>query len=298
MHFDDPDLDDEFFAYNVIRNVSFPGHVGRIPETRSDHEDYKGVKIEKGVRIVKTPNSMIGSRKDKKNDKHFKEQYAWRRPKKKFGVPATMPKATTISVNDEGAREEAWKTYNEVKDRMFEWDGAPLAEISKKDFFVTDEMINSTPKRIMNMCLSTPLGEIRSNRKYMMDSGATFHLICWQFLTERERITVRKCMPCLLNTANGPIKVEYEVDVWIEELDLQVTAFILKDSPPLLSMGKLCRMHGFVYVWNGMSDPVLYDSKFFDCNSTNVKKQCTISDARDNKRAVIEDTDQYSQTEI
>ena len=50
--------------------------------------------------------------------------------------------------------------------------------------------------------------------------------------------------------------------MWIEELDLQVTAFILKDSPPLLSMGKLCRMHGFVYVWNGKNDPVLYDSKF------------------------------------
>ena len=28
MQFDDPDLDDEFFAYHVIRNVDFPGHVG------------------------------------------------------------------------------------------------------------------------------------------------------------------------------------------------------------------------------------------------------------------------------
>ena len=65
MQFDDPDLDDEFYAYTVIRNVDFPGHVGRKPETRPDHKDYKGVQIEpgikaKGVTVVKTPNSMIG----------------------------------------------------------------------------------------------------------------------------------------------------------------------------------------------------------------------------------------------
>ena len=96
----------------------------------------------------------------------------------------------------------------------------------------------------------------------MLDSGATFHLICWNFLRENERLTVRNCAPCHLNTANGPITVDYEVDIWIDELDMTVTAFIWKDSPPLLSIGKLCRMHGFVYVWNGLNDPVLYDDKF------------------------------------
>ena len=68
MQFDDPDLDDEFSAFQVIKNVSFPGHVGRRPETRPDHKDYKGVKIEqgmeaKGITIVRTPNSMIGSKR-------------------------------------------------------------------------------------------------------------------------------------------------------------------------------------------------------------------------------------------
>ena len=111
------------------------------------------------------------------------------------------------------------------------------------------------------MCF-TANGTQPSNRKYMLDSGSTFHLICWNFLRDAEKLTVRKCAHCYLNIANGPITVDHEADIWIEELGLHITAFILKDSPPLLSMGKLCRMHGFVYVWNGMSDPVLYDSKF------------------------------------
>ena len=109
--------------------------------------------------MVKTPNSMIGSKRDKKNDKHFKESYTWRKHKKKLGVPATMPRKTTISKNDNQAREDAWNSYNEVKDRMFEWDGSPLPEISKKDFFVTDKMISNTPKRIMAMCFSSPRGD-------------------------------------------------------------------------------------------------------------------------------------------
>ena len=65
LQFDDPDLDDEFFAFSVIRKVDFSGHVGRIPETRPDHKDYKGVQFEpgmkaKGITVIKTPNSMIG----------------------------------------------------------------------------------------------------------------------------------------------------------------------------------------------------------------------------------------------
>ena len=213
-----------------------------------------------GITVVKTPNAVIASKKARCNDKHYKEQYAYRRPKTTTGIPAKPAKPATIQHCNQEAQEQAWRLYNEVKDRMT-YGGKPALNISKNDFFVTDGEIENVPKRVMDMCFASTTGMQKNNRKYMLDSGATFHLICWQFLSERERLTVRKCSPCLLNTANGPIEVGYEVDMWIEELDLQVTAFILKDSPPLLSMGKLCRMHGFVYVWNGMNDPVLYDSK-------------------------------------
>ena len=56
--------------------------------------------------------------------------------------------------------------------------------------------------------------------------------------------------------------VDKEVDIYIDELDITITAFLLEDSPPLLSKGKLCRAHGFVYVQSGRQEPVLYDSKF------------------------------------
>ena len=86
----------------------------------------------KGITVVKTPNSMIGSKKNKLNDKHFKEQYAYRKPKKIFGVPATMTKPATLSINNEEAREEAWRNYIDIKDRMLNWDGEIVASIIKK----------------------------------------------------------------------------------------------------------------------------------------------------------------------
>ena len=156
MTFDDPDLDDEYYAYNVIRNVDFPGHVGRKPETRPDHADYKGVQFEpgmkaKGVTVVKTQNSMIGSKKARKNDKHFKEQYAYRKPKVITGIPAKPAKPATIRHNKNEAQEEAWNTYNDIKDRMTA-DGKPVPHISKKDFFVTEAKIQTVPRQVMDMC--------------------------------------------------------------------------------------------------------------------------------------------------
>ena len=45
-------------------------------------------------------------------------------------------------------------------------------------------------------------------------------------------------------------------------MDFTITVYILDDSPPILSVGRLCRMHGFIFVQNGAQDPVLYDNKF------------------------------------
>ena len=70
------------------------------------------------------------------------------------------------------------------------YSGKPRPNISKKDFFVTEAEIGNVPKHVMDMCVASPAGTPKSNRKYMLVSGATFHLICWQFLTEKERFSV------------------------------------------------------------------------------------------------------------
>ena len=61
------------------------------------------------------------------------------------------------------------------------------------------------------------------------------------------------------------------MDLYIDELDITVQAFLLENSPPLLSIGKLCRVHGFVYVQSGSQEPILYDSKFTLATQLNTK---------------------------
>ena len=67
-----------------------------------------------------------------------------------------------------------------------------------------------------------------SKRVFILDSGASFHLIQRAHLTPSEKKTIRKLRTgYLLNTANGEVFAEEEVDVYVEDLDVQITALIL-----------------------------------------------------------------------
>ena len=81
-----------------------------------------------------------------------------------------------------------------------------------------------------------------------MDSGASHHLISFDALTPQEHKTVRKAKYTIpLQTANDVVHCKYEADVWVEDLQITVVAFVLEtDVPPLLSVGKLNKV-GFAF---------------------------------------------------
>ena len=97
-------------------------------------------------------------------------------------------------------------------------------------------------------------------RYYIVDSGASMHLVAEDEITEEERSTRHKrASPVPLNTANGVIWTEEGVTVYIEELGIEVEAALFKSSPAVLSLGRLVREPQFKYVWEG--DQVPYVSK-------------------------------------
>ena len=51
-----------------------------------------------------------------------------------------------------------------------------------------------------------------------------------------------------------------EVDIYIDELDITVTCYIVENSPPLLSIGRLCRVNGYTFMQKGNEDPELIDA--------------------------------------
>ena len=80
---------------------------------------------------------------------------------------------------------------------------------------------------------------IDSLRQFIVDSGASFHLISSKDLTEKEYQTIRTAEPMAIRTATKIEKVNKVADVYVQELGITVTCYLLPNVPPLLSLGKL-----------------------------------------------------------
>ena len=88
-------------------------------------------------------------------------------------------------------------------------------------------------------------------RILIIDSGATYHLVDLDGISEEERSTMRELEnPVPVLAAGGKEWLRYECDVWIHELQMTVTAMMLKGTPAVLSMGKLVKQNGFKVWWD------------------------------------------------
>ena len=130
------------------------------------------------------------------------------------------------------ARSAAWKLRKEL-----------FPKDKKEEFYVTHEPVAA--------CVA------HNPREYVVDSGASFHLISRKDLTKRELQTVRPAEePQTLATANGVVQATQEAEIYAKDLDLIVRALILEDVPPVLSLGRLVRNHQCEYIWKD-TDPVI-----------------------------------------
>jgi len=97
-----------------------------------------------------------------------------------------------------------------------------------------------------------------NNRQLMIDSGATYHLISHYHLTEQEKHNRRLVpQPIPLSTANKVIYARWETDIYVPELGIEVTVYILDNCPPVLSLGQLIQQHHYDYFWIHNQQPYL-----------------------------------------
>ena len=85
-------------------------------------------------------------------------------------------------------------------------------------------------------------------RNFIVDSGASFNLIGEKDLTASERKRVRKACPIQLNTANGTVESDRVLDIHVQDLDVSIEFYILKNCPPVISMGFLTKID-FQFTW-------------------------------------------------
>ena len=101
---------------------------------------------------------------------------------------------------EQGAREAAWKLAKSVFN---------LKEPERETFFSPSE----------NMCLLASTLRLEE-REFVVDSGASMHMISKKDLSDAEMDTLTKlCSPTIVMTANGAVQTHEEATVYVKELD-------------------------------------------------------------------------------
>ena len=95
-----------------------------------------------------------------------------------------------------------------------------------------------------NRCL--PASTLKpEEREFVVDSGASVHMISKKDLNSAEMDTLTKsCSPTMVTTANGEVQTHEEATVYVKELYIFLTLKVLEDTPAVLTLGKLCDEHG------------------------------------------------------
>ena len=152
---------------------------------------------------------------------------------------------------EQGAREAAWKLAKRV---------LKLKKHERATFFSPSE----------NRCL--PASTLKpEEREFVVDSGASMHMISKKDLSDAEMDTLTKsCSPTIVITANGEVQTHEEATVYVKELDIFLTMKVLENTPAVLSLGKLCDENGYSYEWiNGQKPHLIKDGIRIPCNTEN-----------------------------
>ena len=109
----------------------------------------------------------------------------------------------------------------------------------------------------------------REEREFVVDSGASMHMISKKDLSEAEMDTLTKsCSPTIVITANGEVQTQEEAIVYVKELDIFLTMKVLENTPAVLSLGKLCDENGYSYEWiNGQKPHLIKNGIRIICNT-------------------------------
>ena len=107
------------------------------------------------------------------------------------------------------------------------------------------EQYSSHPSE--NRCL--PASTLKpEEREFVVDSGASMHMICKKDLSNAEMDTLTKsCSPTIVITANGEVQTHEDATVSVKELDIFLTMKVLENTPAVLSLEKLCDENGYSY---------------------------------------------------
>ena len=83
-------------------------------------------------------------------------------------------------------------------------------------------------------------------------------------------ILTKSCSLTIVITANGQVQTHEEATVYVKELNIFLTMKVFKNTPAVLSLGKLCDENGYSYEWiNGQKPHLIKNGIRIPCNTEN-----------------------------
>ena len=150
-------------------------------------------------------------------------------------LKGAIPDLEAIEWYEEQARNEAYRLYKQAHSIT-----GPLTD---EEFFVQHAGGDPLPT------IASSAGNF-ADRSYIVDSGASFHLVASSTLSKKEKATMKYVgRPIPITTANGEVKVHAQVRVFVKELGIYVWAYVLDCDVAVLSLGMLCDEDGFTHQW-------------------------------------------------
>ena len=95
------------------------------------------------------------------------------------------------------------------------------------------------------MCISLPVQA--KDRRFILDSGSGHDLISAR-KAERMNVKMRACEPIVFHTANGSTATNTEAEIDLGTFDMTSQAYVLDDTPSVMSLGKRCMEEGYSFV--------------------------------------------------
>ena len=111
---------------------------------------------------------------------------------------------------------------------------------------VAHEAGRSLKKSKNMMCISLPVQA--RNRRFILDSGSGHDLISAR-KAERMNLKQRTYDPIMFHTANGSTTTQTEAEIDLGTFDVTSHAYVLDDTPSVMSLGKRCMGEGYSFVW-------------------------------------------------
>ena len=120
-----------------------------------------------------------------------------------------------------------------------------------EDLIFTEELVEHEAERSLKksknlMCISLPVQA--KDRRFILDSGSGHDLISAR-KAERMNLKQRTCDPIMFHTANGSTAAQTEAEIDLGTFDMTSHAYVLDDTPSVMSLGKRCMEEGYSFVW-------------------------------------------------